>query len=106
MDEARRKLTLIAAGCLTGFAALAAYLGWVGAGQRPAAVPGATRLAAPAPQQPVARTALPALGGVPLTCPSEPLLEPRGAADGQYGLQAALTQAADARPSALSLIHI
>ena len=36
MDEARRNLSLIAAGCLTGFAALAAYLGWLGAGQRPA----------------------------------------------------------------------
>ena len=100
MDEARRNLSLIAAGCLTGFAALAAYLGWLGAGQRPAAVPGVTRLVAPAPQPPVARTALPAVGAVAPTCPSEPLLQARGAADGQYGLQAALTQAADARPSA------
>lgn len=100
MDDARRKLTVIAAGCLTGFAALAAYLGWLGAGQRPTAVPGVIQQTAQAPERPVARTAPPAVGAAALTCPSEPLLQARGAADGQYGLQAALTQAADARPSA------
>jgi hypothetical protein len=100
MNEARRKFTVIAAGCLTGFAALAAYLGWLDAGERPTAVPGAIQQTAQAPERPVARTAPPAVGAAALTCPSEPLLHARGAADGQYGLQTALTQAADARPSA------